>query len=114
LTLNPGLAYLNTNDRPGFEIDARAPRVETDYNGILELRLASKTFVGARFDSRKVEKLLQFPGIVRNRLKVASAITNARCFLEVQAEFGSFARYSWQFVGVPGSPFRDAGSDVCR
>ena len=51
LTLNPGLAYLNTNDRPGFEIDARAPRVETDYNGILELRLASKTFVGARFDS---------------------------------------------------------------
>jgi DNA-3-methyladenine glycosylase I len=53
----------------------------------------------ARFDSRKVEKLLQFPGIVRNRLKVASAITNARCFLEVQAEFGSFARYSWQFVG---------------
>ncbi len=55
LTLNPGLAYLNTNDRPGFEIDARAPRVETDYNGILELRLASKTFVGARFDSRKTD-----------------------------------------------------------
>jgi rhodanese-related sulfurtransferase len=53
----------------------------------------------ARFDSRKVEKLLQFPGIVRNRLKVASAITNARCFLEVQSEFGSFARFSWQFVG---------------
>ena len=45
----------------------------------------------AKFDSRKVEKLLQFPGIVRNRLKVAAAITNARCFLEVQEEFGSFA-----------------------
>ena len=53
----------------------------------------------ARFDSRKVEKLLQFPGIVRNRLKVESAITNARRFLEVQEEFGSFARYSWAFVG---------------
>jgi DNA-3-methyladenine glycosylase I len=53
----------------------------------------------ARFDSRKVEQLLQFPGIVRNRLKVESAITNARRFLEVQEEFGSFARYSWAFVG---------------
>ena len=53
----------------------------------------------ARFDARKVEKLLQFPGIVRNRLKVAAAITNARCFLDVQQEFGSFAAYSWQFVG---------------
>jgi hypothetical protein len=55
LTLNPGLAYLNTNDRPGFEIDARAPRVETDYNGTLELRLASKTFLGARIDSRTTD-----------------------------------------------------------
>ena len=53
----------------------------------------------AKFDSRKVEKLLQFPGIVRNRLKIAAAITNARCFLEVQEECGSFAAYSWQFVG---------------
>jgi DNA-3-methyladenine glycosylase I len=53
----------------------------------------------ARFDARMVEQLLQFPGIVRNRLKVAAAITNARCFLEVQEEFGSFAAYSWQFVG---------------
>jgi DNA-3-methyladenine glycosylase I len=53
----------------------------------------------AQFDARKVAKLLQFPGIVRNRLKIAAAITNARCFLEVQREFGSFAEYSWQFVG---------------
>jgi DNA-3-methyladenine glycosylase I len=53
----------------------------------------------ARFDARRVEKLLQFAGIVRNRLKIESAITNARCFLEVQEEFGSFANYSWQFVG---------------
>jgi DNA-3-methyladenine glycosylase I len=53
----------------------------------------------ARFDSRRVEKLLRFDGIVRNRLKVAAAVSNARCFLAVQKEFGSFARYSWAFVG---------------
>jgi DNA-3-methyladenine glycosylase I len=53
----------------------------------------------ARFDSRRIEKLLQFDGIVRNRLKVASAVGNARCFLAVQKEFGSFAHYSWAFVG---------------
>ncbi len=53
----------------------------------------------ARFDARTVEKLLLFPGIVRNRLKIESAIVNARCFLKVQEEFGSFANYSWQFVG---------------
>jgi DNA-3-methyladenine glycosylase I len=53
----------------------------------------------ARYDARKVEQLLRFPGIVRNRLKVLSAITNARCFLQVQEEFGSFDAYSWGFVG---------------
>jgi DNA-3-methyladenine glycosylase I len=53
----------------------------------------------ARFDSRKAEKLMQFAGIVRNRLKIAAAINNARRFLEVQEEFGSFADYSWAFVG---------------
>lgn len=53
----------------------------------------------ARFDARKVERLLQFDGIVRNRLKVQSAIVNARLFLAIQREFGSFARYSWEFVG---------------
>jgi DNA-3-methyladenine glycosylase I len=53
----------------------------------------------ARFDRRKVERLMQFPGIVRNRLKIESSIVNARRFLEVQEEFGSFASYSWQFVG---------------
>jgi DNA-3-methyladenine glycosylase I len=45
-----------------------------------------------------VEKLLQDPSIVRNRLKVESTITNARVFIEVQGEFGSFSKYIWQFV----------------
>jgi DNA-3-methyladenine glycosylase I len=53
----------------------------------------------ARYDARKVGKLLADPGIVRNRLKIEAAITNARAFLEVQKEFGSFARYVWGLVG---------------
>jgi DNA-3-methyladenine glycosylase I len=52
----------------------------------------------ARFNEGKVAKLLANPGIVRNRLKVASAITNARAFLKVQEEFGSFDAYQWRFV----------------
>jgi DNA-3-methyladenine glycosylase I len=50
--------------------------------------------------------LLADEGIVRNRLKIASAITNARAFLDVQREFGSFDKYVWQFVG--GTPIRNA------
>ncbi len=53
----------------------------------------------ARFDARRVERLLQFDGIVRNRLKVESAVSNARAFLVVQKEFGSFDDYIWGFVG---------------
>lgn len=56
----------------------------------------------ARYDAKKVAALLADPGIVRNRLKIASAITNARAFLAVQQEFGSFDRYLWSFVG--GAP----------
>ena len=53
----------------------------------------------AAYDARKIRRLLANPGIVRNRLKVQSAVTNARAFLAVQEEFGSFERYIWQFVG---------------
>jgi len=53
----------------------------------------------AKFDARRQKKLLTNEGIVRNKLKIASAITNARAFLEVQREFGSFDKYIWQFVG---------------
>ncbi len=56
----------------------------------------------SRFTDDDVERLLADPGIVRNRLKIGSAIGNARAFLEVQAEFGSFSDYIWGFVdGVP-------------
>jgi DNA-3-methyladenine glycosylase I len=52
----------------------------------------------ARFNAKNVERLLVDPGIIRNRLKVAGAVTNARCFLEVQEEFGAFDKYIWGFV----------------
>jgi DNA-3-methyladenine glycosylase I len=52
----------------------------------------------ARFSKSKIEKLLLNPAIVRNRLKVNAAVTNARLFLDVQKEFGSFDRYIWTFV----------------
>jgi len=53
----------------------------------------------ARFDGRTVRKLLQNPGIIRNRLKITSAVQNAKAFLDVQKEFGSFDSYIWTFVG---------------
>jgi DNA-3-methyladenine glycosylase I len=53
----------------------------------------------ARFDRRRVAALLRDDGIVRNRLKIESAVRNAHAFLEVQREFGSFDAYVWRFVG---------------
>jgi DNA-3-methyladenine glycosylase I len=53
----------------------------------------------ARYTEKRIRKLLQNPGIIRNRLKVASAVTNARAFLAIQKEFGSFDAYAWRFVG---------------
>ena len=52
----------------------------------------------ARFSEKKIAKLLENPGIVRNRLKVNAAVTNARAFLQVQNEFDGFDNYIWQFV----------------
>ncbi len=52
----------------------------------------------ARYTDKKIEKLLQDEGIIRNRLKVASAVTNAKAFLKVQDEFGSFDKYIWSFI----------------
>jgi DNA-3-methyladenine glycosylase I len=56
----------------------------------------------ATYDAKKIASLLDDSGIVRNRLKIAASIQNAKSFLEVQEEFGSFDRYLWSFVG--GAP----------
>jgi DNA-3-methyladenine glycosylase I len=59
----------------------------------------------ARYDRRKVEELLTDAGIIRNRLKIMAAIANARAFLRVQEEFGSFDAYIWRFVN--GQPIKN-------
>jgi DNA-3-methyladenine glycosylase I len=59
----------------------------------------------ARFTPRRMEKLLQDPGIVRNRLKIESSVRNARAFLKIQEEFGAFDSYCWRFVD--GEPKRN-------
>lgn len=66
----------------------------------------------ARFDDSRMAELLANPGIVRNRLKIASAVTNARAFLALQEEFGSFDAYLWAFVD--GRPIRNAWTSVAQ
>lgn len=63
----------------------------------------------AKYDAKKVKQLLADEGIVRNRLKIAAAVQNAKAFLAVQKKFGSFDKYIWQFVG--GAPVDNALSD---
>jgi DNA-3-methyladenine glycosylase I len=60
----------------------------------------------ARFTPARIRKLMQDEGIVRNRLKIESSVSNARAFLDVQHEFGAFDRYVWRFVG--GAPRQNA------
>lgn len=64
----------------------------------------------AQYDERKVAELLGNPGIVRNRLKVAATIQNAKAFLELRQKHGSFDRYLWQFVG--GRPKQNAWASM--
>jgi DNA-3-methyladenine glycosylase I len=67
----------------------------------------------ARFDARRAAALMLDPGIIRNRLKIDSAISNAGAFLSVQREFGSFDRYLWSFVdAVPVINRPRSGADV--
>jgi DNA-3-methyladenine glycosylase I len=60
----------------------------------------------SRYSEKTVARLLANPYIIRNRLKINAAVTNARAFLQVQKEFGSFDRYIWQFVN--GTPIRNS------
>lgn len=59
----------------------------------------------ARYNAKDVERLLSNPGIIRNRLKIVATIENAKKFMEIQREFGSFDKYIWQFVG--GKPINN-------
>jgi DNA-3-methyladenine glycosylase I len=64
----------------------------------------------ARYSDKRVAKLLQNPDIIRNRMKIESAISNARAFLKVQEEFGKFWAYAWQFIG--GHPKQNRWKNV--
>lgn len=66
----------------------------------------------ARYDRKKVQGLLRNDGIIRNKLKIQSAIQNAKAFLQVQEEFGSFDRYIWQFTG--GGPLENKRGPAWR
>jgi DNA-3-methyladenine glycosylase I len=95
------------DDRVLFEfLVLEGAQAGLSWSTILNKRAAyRKAFSGfnparvAKYDAKKVKELLANEGIVRNKLKVASAIENARAFLTVQKEFGSFDAYIWQFTG---------------
>ena len=95
------------DDRTQFEfLILEGAQAELSWSTILNKRAAyRKAFAGfdpakvARFGAREVAAILKDPGVVRNRLKVEAAVNNARRFLEVQKEFGSFSNYIWSFVG---------------
>jgi DNA-3-methyladenine glycosylase I len=63
----------------------------------------------AKYDQKKVDELLQDAGIIRNKLKVHAAITNAQAFIKIQEEFGSFSKYIWGFVD--GKPIKNTFND---
>ena len=95
------------DDRTWFEfITLEGAQAGLSWDTVLQKREQyGKVFAGfdpakvARFDSDKVKQLLGDPGIIRNRLKIASTISNAQVFLKVQKEHGSFDNYIWEFIG---------------
>jgi len=95
------------NDRTLFEfLILEGAQAGLSWSTILNKRENyRKAFAGfhpervARYDSRKMQQLMHDRGIVRNRLKIESAVANAKAFLRVQEEFSTFDRYVWQFVG---------------
>ena len=98
------------DDRVLFEfLTLEGAQAGLSWETILRKREAyRKAFAGfdpaavARFTPARIERLLNDPGIVRNRLKVASTVGNAKAFLKVQGEHGTFDKYVWEFVG--GTP----------
>ena len=109
------------NDRRLFEmVLLEGAQAGLTWDTILRRRVGyRKAFAGfhpakvAKFTANRKRQLLNDPGIIRNRLKIEAAVTNAQAFLAVQKEFGSFDRYVWQFVGgKPKLNRRRSMSDV--
>jgi DNA-3-methyladenine glycosylase I len=101
------------NDRGHFEfLVLEAAQAGLSWSIVLNKREGyRRAFAGfdpervARFNSRSIARLLLDPSIIRNRLKIEAAVNNARRFLEVREQFGSFDRYVWRFVG--GAPIQN-------
>ena len=101
------------DDRTQFEfLILEGAQAGLSWSTILNKRSGyRKNFAGfdaqkvARFTRKRIEKILEDPAVVRNRLKVESAVSNAKAFLEVQEEFGTFSDYIWGFVG--GEPIQN-------
>lgn len=124
----PGIAYHDRewgvpvhDDRVHFEfLTLEGAQAGLSWETILNKRENyRKAFAGfdpkkvARFSSAKKEQLMNDPGIVRNRLKIESTVTNAKAFLAVQEEFGSFDAYVWRFVdGRPRINRRKSSKDI--
>jgi len=88
------------DDQVLFEFLAlEAAQAGLSWRTVLHKRAAFDPARVAGYGDAEVERMLQNPGIIRNRLKLKSMISNARLFLDVQREFGSFADYLWGFVG---------------
>jgi len=66
----------------------------------------------AQYNEKKIGELMQDPGIIRNRRKIESSINNARCFLKIQEEFGSFDKYIWSFVD--NKPVKNHWTDISQ
>src|ERR1700739_5012692 len=95
------------NDHQWFEfLILEGAQAGLSWDTILQKRArCRKVYAGcdpkkvARLDTKKSRELLADPGIIRNRLKISAAVTNAQAFLKVQEEFGKFDKYIWPFVG---------------
>ncbi|PYU46708.1 MAG: DNA-3-methyladenine glycosylase I [Acidobacteria bacterium] len=103
----PGRIILSGSSRglsrpPGRREDCRRSETTKSMTGSQQIN----TTKVARYDKEKVRELLRDAGIVRNRLKIHATVGNARAFLEVQKEFGTFDAYIWRFVG--GQPKQNA------
>ena len=107
-----------TNDAQLFEhLVLETAQAGLSWRTVLSKRDAYRSAF-AQFDPRKiagfsahdVERLMQNEGIIRNRLKILATITNARKFLEVQKEYGTFTAYQWQFIG--GHPRQNTWQDI--
>jgi DNA-3-methyladenine glycosylase I len=102
------------NDRKLFEfLILEGAQAGLSWITILKRREGyKKAFAGfdpnkvARFNGKKIQSLMKDSGIIRNRLKIKSAVTNAQAFLQIQKEFGSFSNYQWSFV--KGKPVKNS------